>query len=236
MKKFFGGTAYLEAYATVAGRLAGGSIGEEAGFGFMHGRGWYSGFDVAGLYAISSVNGGFSWGFLEILYFSYGSNTGFAAADGKTTSLVSAELWLPNLGRFGHFTFGDLYDVSDAGLRKVLYDKIISILENSSNPEDIAVIREVKKALDANENLDTKNFLRAGRALRRNGFELIDRMGDHSDKSTKYTFRKVGSSEYGNIEFMSRVWNNDAYSSYNYGNNFITHFLIDYLGWKGRGY
>jgi RHS repeat-associated protein len=234
--EFLGGTAYLEAYATVAGGLAGGSIGEETGFGSMHGRGWYSGFDVAGLYAVSSVNGGFSWGFQESICFSYGSNTGVTAADGKTTSLVSAELWLPNLGRFGHFTFGDLYDVSDAGLRKVLYDKIISILENSSNPEDIAVIREVKKALDANENLDTKNFLRAGRALRRNGFELIDRMGDHSDKSTKYTFRKVGSSEYGNIEFMSRVWNNDAYSSYNYGNNLITHFLIDYLGWKGRGY
>ena len=75
-----------------------------------------------------------------------------------------------------------------------------------------------------------------GRALRRNGFELVDRMGDHNDKSTKFTFRKAGSSEYGNIEFGSRVWNNDAYCSYNYGNNFITHFLIDYLGWKDRGY
>lgn len=94
----------------------------------------------------------------------------------------------------------------------------------------------MKRALDANKNLSTKNFLRAGRALRRNGFELVDRMGDHNDKSTKVTFRKAGSSEYGNIEFGSRVWNNDAYSSYNYGNNFITHFLIDYLGWNGRGY
>lgn len=27
-----------------------------------------------------------------------------------------------------------------------------------------------------------------------------------------------------------------TYSSYNYGNIFVTHFLIDYLGWKGRGY
>ena len=63
------------------------------------------------------------------------------------------------------------------------------------------------RALDAGENLDEKSFLRTGLALRRKGFELINRMGDHSDKSTKYTFRRVGSSEYGNIEFMSRVWN-----------------------------
>lgn len=63
------------------------------------------------------------------------------------------------------------------------------------------------RALDAGENLDEKSFLRTGLALRRKGFELINRMGDHSDKSTKYTFRRAGSSEYGNIEFMSRVWN-----------------------------
>ena len=183
-----------------------------------------------------SERDGYGWGLRESLYFGIGNNSSTLAADGKTTSIVSKELWMPSLGRFGHFTFGDQYDVSNDGLRKALYDKIISILKNSSDPEDIAVTEEVKRALDANKNLSTKNFLRAGRALRRNGFELVDRMGDHNDKSTKVTFRKAGSSEYGNIEFGSRVWNNDAYSSYNYGNNFITHFLIDYLGWKGRGY
>ncbi len=34
---------------------------------------------------------------------------------------------------------------------------------------------------------------------------------------------------------MSNVMKDEAYCSYNYGNNFLTHFLIDYLGWKGRG-
>ena len=43
------------------------------------------------------------------------------------------------------------------------------------------------RALDAGEKLDEKSFLRTGLALRRKGFELINRMGDHSDKSTKYT-------------------------------------------------
>ena len=219
-----------------AGGLARVSSGYEAGFMGMEGRGHYAGATFAGVHADASDRDGFGWGLRESLYFGIGNNSSSLAADGTTASMVKWELWLPTLGRFGHVTFGDQYDVSNDGLRKALYDKIISILKNSSDPEDIAVTEEVKRALDANKNLSTKNFLRAGRALRRNGFELVDRMGDHNDKSTKVTFRKAGSSEYGNIEFGSRVWNNDAYSSYNYGNNFITHFLIDYLGWKGREY
>lgn len=77
--------------------------------------------------------------------------------------------------------------------------------------------------------------LRIGRALRRNGLEPVERMGDHSDGASKFTFRKAGSREYGQHEFMSKVMKDEAYCSYNYGNNFFTHFLIDYLGWKGRG-
>ena len=87
-----------------------------------------------------------------------------------------------------------------------------------------------------NEEIKTKDFLRIGRALRRNGLEPVDRMGDHSDGASKFTFRKAGSREYGQHEFMSIVMEDKAYCSYNYGNNFLTHFLIDYLGWKGRGY
>ena len=231
---FVGMTVYAEVYAAFAGGRS--SYGYEQGFFGAEGRGMYAGIGGYGLHAEVSQNGGMNWGFEERLYSGIGNNSSDKALDGKLTSMVKWELWLPSLGRFGHFTFGDGYDVSNDGLRKALYDKIISILKNSSDPEDIAVRKEVKRALDANKNLSTKNFLRAGRALRKNGFELVDRMGDHNDKSTKVTFRKAGSFEYGNIEFGSRVWNNDAYSSYNYGNNFITHFLIDYLGWKGRGY
>ncbi len=217
------------------------AFGYEAGLFGAEGRGLYAGGTLAGVHAeLSHLEDGpdsrSSWGLQENVYFGIGNNSNDEGLDGKTKSMVKWEIWLPSLGVLGHFTFGRGYDVSNEGLLKSQYDEIISILKNSSNPEDIAVKKEVEIALNARKNLDTKNFLRVGRALRRNGFELIERMGDHSDKSVKYTFRKDGSSEYGNIEFMSRVWNNDAYSSYNYGNNFITHFLIDYLGWKGRGY
>ena len=232
---FMGGAAYAGVYAEVAGGFSRVSGGYDLGLLGMEGRGLNAGGTIAGLHGEVSQRDGGSWGFEERLYYGIGNNVGRARFE-DNDDIVSSELWNPSLGRFGHITFGDQYDVSNDGLRKALYDKIISILKNSSNPEDIAVRKEVKRALDANKNLSTKNFLRAGRALRRFGFELVDRMGDHNDKSTKVTFRKAGSSEYGNIEFGSRVWNNDAYSSYNYGNNFITHFLIDYLGWKGRGY
>ena len=178
-----------------------------------------------------------SWGLQGSLYYGIGNNSGNRALDGSTASMVNWEMWLPSLGRFGHFDFGDGYDVSSKGIRKSQLEKIKSILENSSNPEDVAVVERLEALLkDNDEKIKTTDFLRIGRALRRNGFELVDRMGDHNDRSKKYTFRKTGSLEYGNIEFMSQVWKNEAYCSYNYGNNFITHFLIDYLGWKGRGY
>ncbi len=228
-------TVHAEAYVTYMGVRA--SVGAEAGFFGMEGRGFYAGGTIAGVHGKISQNGGASWGFEQKVYLGFGNNTGIAAADGKTTSLVSAELWLPSLGEFGHFTFGDEYDVSSEGIRKKELEEDISILQNSSNPEDVAVVGRLEALLkDNNEKIQTRDFLRIGRALRRNGFEPVERLGDHADGATKFTFRKAGSREYGQIEFMSKVMKDEAYSSYNYGNNFITHFLIDYLGWKGRGY
>lgn len=132
--------------------------------------------------------------------------------------------------------FDDGYDVCSKGIRKKELQEDISILEKSSNPEDVAVVKRLRFLLEnKDEKITTRDFLRIGRALRRNGFEPVDRMGDHSDGATKFTFRKAGSRGYGQHEFMSNVMKDEAYCSYNYGNNFLTHFLIDYLGWKGRG-
>jgi hypothetical protein len=151
--------------------------------------------------------------------------------------MVKWDLWMPSLGNFGHFTFGNGYDVSSEGIRQKELQEDISILEKSSNPEDVEVVKRLKFYLThMDETITTRDFLRIGRALRRNGFEPVERMGDHSDGASKFTFRKAGSREYGQHEFMSNVMKDEAYCSYNYGNNFLTHFLIDYLGWKGRGY
>ncbi|WP_458451276.1 hypothetical protein [Fibrobacter sp.] len=70
----------------------------------------------------------------------------------------------------------------------------ISILEKSSNPEDVAVVKRLRFLLEnKDEKITTRDFLRIGRALRRNGLEPVERMGDHSDGATKFTFRKAGS-------------------------------------------
>lgn len=128
--------------------------------------------------------------------------------------------------------FGDGYDVSSEGIRKKELEEDISILQNSSDPENVAVVGRLKALLkDNNEKIKTRDFLRIGRALRRNGFEPVDRMGDHSDGATKFTFRKAGSKEYGQIEFMSNVMKNETYSSYNYANNSIDHLFLDMIGY-----
>lgn len=203
----------------------------------MEGRGLYAGATVAGLHAEVSERDGDSWGFEERLFFGIGNNSNDIAEDGTTESIIKWELWLPSLGRFGHFTFGDGYDVSSEGIRKVQLEEIKSLLKESSNLEDQALVIKLEDLLKNKDyEIDTRTFLKIGRALRRNGFELLERPGDHSDGYSKTTFRKIGSIGYGNIEFMSNTMKNEAYTSYNYGNNIITHFLIDYLGWKGRGY
>lgn len=71
--------------------------------------------------------------------------------------------------------------------------------------------------------------------LLENGYERNDHIGKHEKGSEKRTYRPVKSRAYGNLEIVVRG-NGTTYSSYNYGNNRLTHFLIDYLGWKGRGY
>lgn len=234
---FMGSTAYLGAYATFAGGLARVSSGYEAGFMGMEGRGHYAGATFAGVHADASDRDGFGWGLRESLYFGIGNNSSSLAADGTTASMVKLDLWMPSLGNFGHFTFGNGYDVSSEGIRQKELQEDISILEKSSNPEDVEVVKILKFYLtNMDETITTRDFLRIGRALRRNGFEPVERMGDHSDGASKFTFRKAGSREYGQHEFMSNVMKDEAYCSYNYGNNFLTHFLIDYLGWKGRGY
>ena len=225
-----------ELQTSAFGCLTSAAVGYETGAGSMEGRGLYAGGTVAGLHAEVSERDGYGWGLRESLYFGIGNNSSSLAADGTTASMVKWELWMPSLGNFGHFTFGDQYDVSSKGIRKAQLEEIKSILQNSSDPEDVAVVERLRFLLEnKDKKITTRDFLRIGRALRRNGFEPVERMGDHSDGASKFTFRKAGSREYGQHEFMSIVMEDKAYCSYNYGNNFLTHFLIDYLGWKGRG-
>ena len=180
-----------------------------------------------------SERDGYGWGLRESLYFGIGNNSSTLAADETTASMVKWELWMPSLGNFGHFTFGDGYDVSDPGLGKALADEVVPLLEGSPNKEDQQLAYRIKNAPN---NITYADFLKLDQFLLTNGFEHVKRLNMHPDGFKKATYRKAGSIAYGNLELMYSKNENRAYSSYNYGNNFISHILIDYFGWKGRGY
>ena len=230
---FMGATAYIGAYAEVFGGLARVSNGYEEGFLGMEGRGLYAGATVAGLHAEVSERDGDSWGFEERLFFGIGNNSNDIAEDGTTESIIKWELWIPSLGRFGHLTFGSGYDVSNDGLGKALADEVVPLLKSSSNEDDWKLAEKIRNNPN---NLTYAEFQKLNQFLLANGFERVERLNNHSDGFKKATYRKAGSIAYGNIELMYSKNENRAYSSYNYGNNFISHILIDYFGWKGRGY
>src|SRR5574344_1969442 len=128
---FMGATVYAEVYASLGMGMARVSAGYEAGLFGMEGRGLYAGASAGGLYAQYAQNGGWNYGGSFQAYLAYGNNTGKKGADGKTTSLVSAELWIPTLGKYGHFAFGEPYDLSDEGLNNVQEKLIANLYENS---------------------------------------------------------------------------------------------------------
>ena len=225
---FMGLSVYAQLYGDAFMGFAHVSGGYEKGLFGAESRGLYAGGTFVGLHGEVSQSDGGSWGFEESVYLGFGNNTGNSAADDKTTSLVSAEFWLPTLGRFGHFTFGDQYDVSSVALDEIEISKLKEIVK------DEALLRDIIKAGSV-ENFGKDLADRIDSYLLRNGYERNNHFGEHEKGSKKRTYRPIGTDVYGNLEMVVRR-DGSTYSSYNYGNNRLSHFLIDYLGWKGRGY
>jgi len=217
---FMGATVYAEAYVSVAGGAGRISSGYEQGLFGMEGRGLYAGGNVGGVYAQVAQNGGWSYGFQEQMYLAYGNNTSKEGADGKTGSIVSAELWLPTLGKYGHFAFGETHDVSPEGVRKAQ--------------------EEWLKEQGLNVEYTEKGLKRLEMDMRGNGYVPVV-----TEKNTffnqhdgdKITYHKDGLiwGNYGNVEVIENA-DGSGYSSYNYGNHWWTHLMIDYLGYRLRDY
>ena len=100
--EFLGGTAYVEAYASVGG-VYGASVGREWGYGDVTGRGWYMGINAAGAYAGVSRNGGLDWGFEEKMYYKL-QDLG-KDPSGRKRQYVG--LSIPSLGIFGDYFMYD---------------------------------------------------------------------------------------------------------------------------------
>ena len=191
------------------------------------GRGWYAGASAYGLHSQYAQNGGWSYGGQEQVYLGYGNNTGKQGADGKTGSVVSAELWLPTLGKYGHFAFGETYDVSGEGSRKQQIAVILKIIGEKNR----SLYENIKKNGFTLDNVKSLQLF-----LLMDGYETVDHYNGHEEGSVKTTYRPKGSWGYGNIEFISKENTSKpyVYSSYNYGNNYFSHFIIDFIGYKGR--
>lgn len=206
------------------------STGYEAGLMGMNGREWYGGVRAFGFHTEYAQDGGLNFGGSFQAYLAYGNNTGKKGADGKMGSLVSTELWLPTLGDFGHFAFGETYDVSDQGLNNVQEKLIANLYENSG-----------KVIPDYYTEEGFKIFVRD---MGEFGYDVVitpeGSIGNGNHHGDKVRFKKTGTNifgNYGNIEIIKASKAYGGYhSSYNYGNNLVTHFLIDYRGYKGRGY
>jgi len=200
--------------------------GYEQGLFGMEGRGLYAGGNVGGVYAQVAQNGGWSYGFQEQMYLAYGNNTSKDGADGKTGSVVSAELWLPTLGKYGHFAFGETHDVSNQGIQNVQREIILNLLKNK-NP---SLYDDIERS-----GFTYKNSNKLNTWLVKNGFERVDHTNGHGDGFIKRTYREKGSTSWGNIELMVMP-GEKSYSSYNYGNHWWTHLMIDMVGFYGQNH
>lgn len=234
---FMGVTAYHEMYVDFAGGLASVSTGYEVGLFGAEGRGLYAGATAAGVHAeITHLEDGFDTDNFRYsgqgkAYMALGNNSKVSALDGHTESMVTSEIWIPTLGRFGHFDLGfSRYDVSSPGVDKVEYDELLRLISKEKDSklwQDVVAAGSVSAfGKDLADRVDA--YL-----LDIKGFERNDHIGQHEKGSDKRTYRPRGSHGYGNIEIIVRP-DGTTYSSYNYGNNIFTHFMIDVLGYWGR--
>ena len=227
---FMGMTAYIGAYYEVFGGLERVSTGYEEGFLGMEGRGLYAGATVAGLHAEVSERDGDSWGMQERVFYGIGNNVGRARFE-DNNDVVSSELWIPSLGRFGHFTFGEKYDVSPEG-SGAAQDAYFE--DNINDIEKGIVLKRDIETKDGKKLYSDKMVAEIHKQMMANGYSVkIEKAHTfwNRHEGDKYTYYKDGSRL--NVEII-KIGGNNSYASYNYGNYWWSHFFIDFMGYHLR--
>ena len=205
--EFLGGTAYAEAYANVAG-VYGASAGKEWGYGKVAGRGWYMGINAMGVHAGVSSKGGLDWGFEEKMYYKL-QDLG-KDPNGRKRQYVGL-----SISSFG--ILGD-YFMYDHGNRNEKQTNFKDRAQFEKEAKDKGLDYDVYPTWASREHNPDKNVKmwmgRGGGVFNfLYGWFIIPSVEGVFDKNT------------GNTDY--------AYGpSYNYGNNFLTHFFLDWLPWK----
>lgn len=226
---FMGLSVYAQLYGDAFMGFVHASGGYERGLFGAESRGLYAGGTFVGLHGEVSQRDGGSWGFEEQIYLGYGNNMGRAKFDDHG-DIVRMELWLPSLGRFGHITFGNQYDVSPEGsgaAQDAYFEDNINDVEKG-----IVLKRDITK--DGRKLYSDKMVAEIHKQMMANGYsvkiEKAHTFWNHHE-GDKYIYYKDGSR--GNVEII-KIDGNNSYASYNYGNYWWTHFIIDFMGYHLR--
>lgn len=221
--EFLGGTAYVEAYASVGG-VYGASAGKEWGYGDVTGRGWYMGINAAGAYAGVSRNGGLDWGWHTSLYYGSTDEGNTFAAD-NSHRRVSRMIWIPELGSLGIFKLGESVDETRLGIQKVLKRILLERAKGTQLEESL--IQNYRTTEQVEQFHITADMLRQVEEtlLLQQGLVKVNR----GDKN-KITYAN-NINQWGNIEFKTLDGGKTFFSSYNYGIGPIDHFFLDVIGY-----
>ncbi len=221
--EFLGGTAYVEAYASVGG-VYGASAGKEWGYGNVAGRGWYMGINAAGAYAGVSRNGGLDLGWHTSLYYGSTDEGNTFAAD-NSHRRVSRMIWIPELGSLGIFKLGESVDETRLGIQKVLKRILLERAKGTQLEESL--IQNYRTTEQVEQFHITADMLRQVEEtlLLQQGLVKVNR----GDKN-KITYAN-NINQWGNIEFKTLDGGKTFFSSYNYGIGPIDHFFLDVIGY-----
>ena len=206
---FAGMTVYAELYVQFAGGLARVSTGYEAGLFGAEGRGAYIGATLAGVHAEVSDRDGENWGLEEALYYKL-RNDGTDPDTKKPRKYVG--LNIPSLGIFSDVV---MYDHGNRNDNQTNF-KDREQFEKEASEKGLDVGRYPACASKFhNPEKNDKMWMGRGAGIFNflYGWFIIPSVEGVFDKNTGKTDYAKG-------------------PSYNYGNNFLSHFFLDIVPWK----
>lgn len=172
----------------------------------------------------------FDVGFNYRLY--YGStDEGNDFAVDEVHRKVNLLFWIPELGSYGIFKRGESVDVTRRGVQEKQKKEILKLVAKLDNTPDQKFLSYIRGAYGSGTTLAPEAYKILKKwLLTRGGLQNTWHPSFPWDwKYTKETYTD-GNIGYGNIEFKYLPGQN-AFSSYNYGNNIIDHFFLDVIGY-----
>jgi len=207
------------------GGVYGASVGREWGYGDVTGRGWYMGINAAGAYAGVSRNGGLDWGFQEGLYYKLQD----LGKDPNGRKRQYAGLSVPTLGIFGDYFMYDHGNRNENPIQKEVMG------ENGKG-----INRKDFEKLAKDRGMKYGHYSLLGAALHEpNSGDFIWGLvkgfftGNYPKATVDKMWMQKGNMHWWQVPAVEGLFTvGGKYypaPSYNYGNNWISHFFLDII-------